>query len=161
MKKKNGMVINGLNLKQRLFVKEYVQSGNATASYMNVYKVKNYNTANALGNRLIAKDSIKQAIGKLVEKVHNTPEHYYEQNVTKIIEAGTSDIALRQAKPSDAIKGLELYAKLKRIGGFSDPSTVHQHIHLSNLSKTELLAEATKLDSMVNDIVTVNDTGTT
>lgn len=55
---------NELNDKQRLFCLYYVKCFNATKAYMKAYGVDEY-SANANGNRLIAKDSIRKQIEEL------------------------------------------------------------------------------------------------
>lgn len=49
---------NDLTLKQRLWIKAYIETGNATEAAMRVYDCKNRNVANALGNENLAKLSM-------------------------------------------------------------------------------------------------------
>lgn len=49
-----------LTIKQRKWMKEYIQTGNVTEAAMRVYDCKNRNVANAIGAQNLAKLSISE-----------------------------------------------------------------------------------------------------
>jgi phage terminase small subunit len=53
-----------LTIKQRKWMKEYIQTGNATEAAMRVYDCKNRNVANAIGSQNL----VKLNVNELVEK---------------------------------------------------------------------------------------------
>lgn len=58
-----------LTKKQRGFVKDYLETDNATEAAERNYEVKNRNVANAIGAENLAKPSVKQAIESLANRI--------------------------------------------------------------------------------------------
>jgi len=56
-----------LTLKQKQFVKEYIDTKNATEAAMRVYDCKSRNVANSIGAENLAKPSINDEIQRVVD----------------------------------------------------------------------------------------------
>lgn len=89
-KKREVRGIAELNLRQKKFVDEYIITGNATQSAINAgYSEK---TANAQGNRLLAKVSISQAIAERTEKL-------FESKAMTVQEALALSASIARGEP--------------------------------------------------------------
>jgi len=58
-----------LTPKQQAFADMYVTTGNATESYMKVYKCKNVKTAEANSSRTLRNDKVRQYVAQLKEDI--------------------------------------------------------------------------------------------
>jgi phage terminase small subunit len=57
-----------MTLKQKMFIKKYIEfNGNATKAALEVYNVKNRNTAGAVGSRLLRNVKVKEEISRIIE----------------------------------------------------------------------------------------------
>jgi phage terminase small subunit len=73
-----------MTTKQKLFIKEFQATGNATESAHKVYKVKNRHVAKSIGSENLSKPVIKQALESNV--------HLFESTIVKVVnDWGNSD----------------------------------------------------------------------
>ncbi len=64
-----------LTLKQTKFVKEFLETGNATEAASRAYNANNRNTANSIATENLAKPAIKQSIEEVQAKLGINPEY--------------------------------------------------------------------------------------
>ena len=98
---------NKLTFKQKKFVSALVKTGNAAEAARQVYKTKH---ASEMGYRLKRKPKIQNAIQEALVAA-NLDEGYASTTLKEIISAGAAN--KDEARPTDALKGLELFFKLK------------------------------------------------
>lgn len=84
-----------LTRKQKGFVKDYIETGNATEAAERNYDVKDRNVANAIGNENLAKPSIRNAIeaalpDELLAKVHVEGLYATKRSGTGAMKIGIS-----------------------------------------------------------------------
>ena len=92
---------NRVTLKQRDFVTQYLETGNATQAAMQAYKPKKRATARAIGSENLTKPNIQRTIQETLAE--------NGLNADLIIQAVTEDI---KNKPGERISELALGAKL-------------------------------------------------
>ncbi len=140
-----------LSLRQEGFVKKYIENnGNGTQAALEVYNVKNDNSAAVTASRLLRNVNIQQRIRESLQATGLTPESISEY-LKKAIVSGLGE----RATNADSLRGLDLYAKLT---GAYDRQDVEQSykITLSKLNSKELKMELEKITkqsaSLINDI---------
>ena len=101
-----------MTLKQLLFLKEYLRSGNGTQAALKVYNTTNYRSAGVISHQTLHSKEVKQFLRNSLENVGLS-----DQNIAKylaqVVEAGTSPQALRAATPTDGLEAIKLAAQLK------------------------------------------------
>jgi phage terminase small subunit len=96
-----------LTLKQRKWIREYLKTGNATEASRRAYKTKNNQVQGYITKH---HPEVQKALHEAFEKM-NIDEGYSAEALKKIIDAGKNNTD--QAKPSDALRGLEMFYRLK------------------------------------------------
>lgn len=56
-----------MTLKQKLFIREYLEYRNVTKAVLNVYDVKNTNSAGVIGCRLLRNVKVQEEISRILE----------------------------------------------------------------------------------------------
>ena len=113
-----------LNPKQQKFCNEYASSGNATASYVKVYGVKDTATAQAASSRLLADEKIQKYLRDLSEELQDSTiatRQELQQFATSVVRGEIKSVALdRDGNPielpaqlKDRLKALELLSRLQ------------------------------------------------
>ena len=98
-------------IKQKRFVKAYIESGSAKRAALSAYDVSDKNAA-MFGYTVLKQDNVKNLIQIALEKEGLTDD-LISQKLHKIVDAGTSDSALAVAKVSDAHKAIQELNKIK------------------------------------------------
>lgn len=120
-----------MTLKQRLFIKKYLENkGNGTQAAMDVYNVKNANTAHSIASENLRKPTIRREIELALEAKGLTDE-YISELLRKATVAGLG----QKATNSDSLRGIEMMLKVK--GAF--PSKIQRSAHLRIDYKEELM----------------------
>ena len=83
-----------LTFKQKAFIKEYIQTGNATESANKVYNVNNRVTAGAVGAENLQKPQIKQEIEAICNKAGLTKERITQAMYDNITDVRVQRLAL-------------------------------------------------------------------
>jgi phage terminase small subunit len=86
-----------LTKKQRGFVKDYLDTDNATEAAERNYDVKNRNVANAIGAENLAKPSIQQVIESHAEKAESMIYHLSQNGEREAIRLGASKDIMNRA----------------------------------------------------------------
>jgi len=102
-------VSDKLTIKQKKFVKEYIETGNATEAAARVYDVTDRNSANSIGSENLAK--LAEPIADVMDRVGLTDEY--------LMKCLQEDIDL---KPQNRKAELELAMKAK--GKFIDKQEI-------------------------------------
>ncbi len=67
-----------MTLKQRLFIKKYLELRNATQAVLKVYDVKSRNSAAVIGCRLLRNVNVRQEIDRTIETDGSIPSRIVE-----------------------------------------------------------------------------------
>ena len=94
-----------MTLKQREFVKKYLQCGNTTEAAFNVYNVKKRSTAAQIGYENLRKHEIKQAIQGYLEREERTP-FYVAEAFAEVLKNGTTSQKLNASIAYFKLMGL-------------------------------------------------------
>lgn len=101
--------MDDLTKKQKGFVKDYIETGNATESAERNYDVANRNVANNIGAENLAKPSIINAIKSIADKIPNELlEKVHLEGLEATNEKG-ADYAVRHKYLDTAYKIKKLY----------------------------------------------------
>ncbi len=97
-----------LTMKQQKFCQEYIKTGNAVESYMNVYDCNSYNAARQESNKFLKRDDFTQYIQALTRPTINKIEN--ERNKKRqwlwnVIEDPTTD-------KSDQLRAMDILNKM-------------------------------------------------
>ena len=111
-----------LTIKQKKFVKEYIQTGNATEAASRVYDCKDRDSANAIGGENLVK--LSKTINEICEEVGLTDDF--------ILKCLTEDITL---KPQNRKAELELAMKVK--GKLTDKQEIKADVQYSTKDMSE------------------------
>lgn len=87
------MFKRNITMKQRNFIKEYVETGNATKSALKIYDTKNYNVAKSIGQENLTKPYLIEEINSLMEGRGITDEKLLEK-----LEAGLAAVKISEYK---------------------------------------------------------------
>lgn len=102
-----------LTLKQKKFVREYLLHGNATEAARVAYDGKEKNKTR-VGYATLHMPKIQNAINRAL-KAAKLDEDFAMHALRDIIDAGSKNLA--EAKPGNALKGIEMFLKIKGILG--------------------------------------------
>lgn len=94
-----------MTLKQQLFVKYYLQYGNATQAAMQVYNTKKRIVAVQIGYENLRKPDVMQAIKGYFERVDRAP-FYVAEAFVDVLKNGTSSQRLNASIAYFKIMGL-------------------------------------------------------
>ncbi|WP_297637920.1 terminase small subunit [uncultured Clostridium sp.] len=100
-----------LNDRQKRFCIEYLESLNATQSYLKVYPDASYETANVEGCKFLRKPSVKQYINDLLDEYSSNIDITVAEIVANLKKIVLDD----KARNSDRIKAMELLGKYKQM----------------------------------------------
>lgn len=137
-----------MKLKHKLFVEKYIKNnGNGTQAALEVYDVKNANSAAVTASRLLRNVSIQQEIRRELSAKGLTPESIGGY-LKKAIVSGLG----QKATNADSLRGLDLYAKLT---GAYDRQEIEQSykITLSKMNSKELTMELERLTKTSADLI--------
>ncbi len=118
-----------LTKKQQGFVKDYIETDNATEAAERNYNVKNRNVANAIGAENLAKPSIANVINTLADRI---PDDKLHEVMMEGLEAGktifknnnsTGQVEEVGYEPDYAVRHKYLDTALKMKGAYSDEAT--------------------------------------
>lgn len=110
---------NNLTKKEKGFVKDFVEHGNATKAVGNNYGTTSDNTAASIGSRILKKEKIQKAIRSIAEQIPDSllvKRHLELLNVPKIITTKVrGEITdIEESVDTQAIsKGLDMAYKIK------------------------------------------------
>lgn len=102
---------------------------------MDVYNVKNYNTAHVIASENLQKPTIRRAIEEAMEAKGLTDEY-----ISELLREATVAGLGQKATNSDSLRGIEMMLKVK--GAF--PSKINQSAHLRIDYKEDLLKMSSK-----------------
>lgn len=94
------------------FAVEYIKSGNATSAMAKVKPHITHGSAQQLGHRLLNRPAVQQYMLEIMDKSGLTDQQL-ANDLNSIVNAGTSDTALKEAKPADALRGIEMAYRLR------------------------------------------------
>ena len=97
-----------LTKKQQGFVKDYIDTGNATESAERNYEVKNRNVANAIGAENLAKPSIQEVIESHAEKAESMVYHLSQNAEAEAVRLNASKDILDRAGYKAVDKSINL-----------------------------------------------------
>lgn len=121
-----------LTHKQALFIDYYIETLNATESYVQAFNAKNRDTARTESSKLLAKPNIKMAIEQRMEEIRE-PIIASAQEVLTFL---TNMMNNEEAKDSDRIKSAEWLGK--RYGLFTERIDLNQSVEVEiNLVPTD------------------------
>lgn len=133
-----------LTFKQKRFIQEYLKTGNAKASVEAVYDA-NPQTANQMGHQLTHNPKIKKKIDEALEKM-NLDEDFAVKALKEIISSGQKN-ATEEAKPGDALRGLEMFFKMKGyLGNQKQTLKLNFKQKAEGMDVTQIKKELKKLD---------------
>lgn len=101
------MTVKKATIKQKLFARTYVKTGNATKAAMTVYDTKRRVNAKQIGARLLKKEVVQQEIKAVLMKAGLTLDQgadYLHTAITRGLEG--------KATVGDALRGLDMAFKL-------------------------------------------------
>ena len=138
-------MVRKLTTKQRKFVKEYLDTGNASLAVKNSYEVKNDATARSIGSENLTKPNIQLTILEALDEQGLTSNHLASkvaelvnaQRRTTVIRNGEVEI-IQEKIDAPAVKaGLEFAFKLKE-------SVLRSKSNVSFMPSEEELEEGTR-----------------
>lgn len=102
-----------LTKKQKGFVKDYIDTGNATQAVKNNYDVSNDLTARSIGSENLTKPNIQQAIESHAEKAESMVYHLSQNAEAEVVRLNASKDILDRAgyKPIDRAVNITINTK--------------------------------------------------
>lgn len=151
------MVNKSLTLKQRQFVKKYLENGgNGTRAALAVYNTKDSHTAHQIAYENLRKPAVFRQIEASLERVGLSDESIAEM-LRESIEAGLGV----KATNADTLRGIEMLLKLK--GYYPIQKSAHLRVNLGagesfekrleNMSYKEVLEELKKQRERTADLL--------
>lgn len=146
---------NKLTVKQRGFIKRFVENGgNGTQAAMDIYDVKNYNTAHSIASDNLQKGTIRKSIELALERA-GLSEDYISELLREATVAGLG----QKATNSDTLRGIEMMLKLK--DAFPTQKTAHLRVDyqaeyrakVERMSPKQVLGETDKQGKRLNDLM--------
>lgn len=101
-------------LKEKVLVHEYLRTGNKTKSGLKAYNAKNKISAINMATTALKRPRVQKYMAEVLEDIGLTNEQIAKR-LKSVIIAGTSEMALNEAKVSDALRAIEFTSKLKDI----------------------------------------------
>jgi len=98
--------------KQRKFVRSYLEHGSRVKAAEEAYGTKNKNTSRSLADATLKQPATIAYMKRIMDKAGMTDDNI-ANGLKLITEAGLSANSLKQAKPADALKAIEMTSKLK------------------------------------------------
>lgn len=149
---------NKLTIKQRNFVKKYIESnGNGTRAALDAYNTKDATVAHSIASENLQKPAIQRAIELALERV-GLSDDYISELLKNATEAGLGN----KATNADTLRGVDMLLRLK--GAFPTPiqKTAHMRIELHqqmiNKSNDELIRDLQKLQEDAKNLISESAT---
>ena len=139
-----------LTFKQKRFVVEYLKHGNATEAARVAYDGKEKFNSN-LGHTILNIPKVQRALDIALKKM-NLDEDFAVEALKNIIDAGSKNIV--DATPANALKGIEMFLKVKGYLGNKKDKTLEDTIEqvANKMTANELKAGLKKLDEQQRKI---------
>lgn len=102
------------SFKQKKFAQEYIKHGNAQKAALTAYDTTKKNSANVIGYNNLNSPTVRTYMKKIMEKQGLTDDKIAEK-LNAIVDAGTTKHALKATTSREALRALEVTAKLKDI----------------------------------------------
>ena len=141
-----------LTIKQRGFIKEYVNTGNATKSALKVYGAKDYNTAKSIGHENLTKPHLAKEIKELMVGFGITDATLFSnlraglravkiaEYKGELVETDIPDLQIQHKFLETALKLRDMYPSQK-----IESRNINIDMELEKMSKEELGALMKKL----------------
>lgn len=100
------------SVKQKQFVKAYVKCGNGVKAALQTYDTTDPNTAGQIAYHNLRSQKVIRYMDKILDNSGLSDEKI-ASSLDKIVTAGTSDGALKAAKPADALRAVEMASRMK------------------------------------------------
>lgn len=134
-----------LTLKEKIFVTEFLKTGNATHAARVAYPTATKMSQNQFAYTVKQRPRVKNKIEEALRKMELT-EDFAVTALKSVISAGEENRT--DAKPADALKGLELFFKLKGyLGNQKQTLKVTLKDKAQNMSAEDIKKELKKLDA--------------
>lgn len=134
--------------KQKAWAVEYIKTGNGTEAARRAYPGITPMTANIVGSKNTHNPKIKKYMDEMLDKAGMT-EAKIADSLHIITDAGMSKSALRKSTPKDALRALEMAARLKDLYPIErkqvDQRNLNLRMDLGSKSQDELVEMLKKL----------------
>ena len=132
--------------KQKKFVKEYLKTGVMYKSAMKAYDTQNKEYASQIAHDTLHHPVVQKYIAEIMEDRGLTDERIADK-LNRIIDAGTTESALKTTTPANAMDAIKFAAKLKDIipAEKIEQKTARLNIDLKGKSQPELEEVLSKL----------------
>lgn len=131
-----------LTLKQKKFVRKFLETGNATEAASESYNAKDRVVAASIGKENLQKPQIIDELDIVMQE-----EGIEDRTILRALKTNLEKGAGVKARAADSNRAAELLLKIRgKLGGQQEGSkslTFHQHYH--GMTKTELMKERKKL----------------
>lgn len=101
------MLYLSMTIKQRKWLKVYLETGNATKAALYAYQCKNRRVAAQIGYENMRKPDVLAVMEQTFEAGDLTPV-YFAKTLKRVIDSGLAG----EATCADALRGMEIYAKI-------------------------------------------------
>jgi len=135
--------MKNLTLKQKLFIKEYVKSKNATQSASKVYNVKNRNVAKNIGSENLSNPNIKNRLERLLREVEYSPK----LSISNLMDIEATKVYKTTA--GDKIRASELLLKLSGLLT-ENKHSINLNYDIDNLDNGSLIKIKEKYTKLAN-----------
>jgi phage terminase small subunit len=137
-------ILNGLTVKQKKFIDEYVKTGNGTASALKVYNTKSKIVAGSIASDNLQKPIVKKTIEEIMADVGYSTDN--SVSTLSYIQQHGKD---KKLSASDSIRATELLLKLE--GKLVDRKQVSKlNINIETADKIKLLKLKEKYNKLLN-----------
>ena len=137
-------ILNGLTVKQKKFIDEYVKSGNGTQAAMKVYNVNGKVSAAAVASDNLQKLNVRKSIEEIMADVGYSTDKSVS-TLAYIQQAGKD----KKLSAGDSIRATELLLKLE--GKLVDRKQVSKlNINIETADKVKLLKLKEKYNKLLN-----------
>jgi len=137
-------------LKQKKFIKKYLETGNQTEAVVSAYDVKSRTNAGAMGSQIMSRPHIQRYLNDLLDE-QGLSDDRIAHKLRKIVDAGTRRTALKDTTPQTALEAIKFTAKLKDL---MPSKKIEQQTAVLNLNLTNKTTEElqTSLDTLAKEI---------
>ncbi len=127
------------SLKNKRFVKKFLETGNQTEAYVQVYGTKDRKMAGAMATHMMKRPVVQNYLQELLDE-HGLSDDKIAHRLSKIVNAGTRRAALRDTTPQTALEAIKFAAKLKDIVPAQrvEQKTATLNLDLNSKSEEEL-----------------------
>lgn len=125
-----------LTLQQRGFVKDYLETGNATLAAIRNYNVRNDNSARVIASQNLAKPAIRQTIHEALE-VHGLTNDHLAGKIAELVNATKRVTILRNGEIELVKEEVDSYAVKSGLD------------FVFRIKEAEIIADSDKLPKLV------------